>query len=129
MVRAQDVLDEMRDGGSSLNIVILDSCRINPFPRGTKSAASGLGSNIDLPRGTFISYATAPSTVAADGTGQDSLFTEARAESIRKPGIDIEEVINQVSLKIEDRSRNQQEPWRNQTGYRGHFCFTECKRD
>jgi uncharacterized caspase-like protein len=129
MVRAQDVLDEMRDGGSPLNIVILDACRINPFPRGTKGGEGGLGSNIDLPRGTFISFATAPGSVAADGAGKDSIFTEAWATAMRKPGIDIEEVINQVSLTVEDRSSNQQEPWRNQTGYRGHFCFAGCNTE
>ena len=46
---------------------------------------------------------------------------------MRKPGLDIEAVMNQVSLTVEDRSGNQQEPWRNQTGYRGRFCFAGCK--
>jgi len=126
MVRAQDILDEMRDGGSPLNIVILDACRTNPFPRGTKGGEGGLGSNLDSPRGTFISFATAPGSVAADGAGKDSLFAEAWAAAMRKPGLDIEGVINQVSVTVEDRSGNQQEPWSNHTGYRGHFCFAGC---
>ena len=46
---------------------------------------------------------------------------------MRKPGIDIEGVIDQVSVTVEDRSGNQQEPWSNQTGYRGHFCFASCR--
>lgn len=42
-VTADDVVQEMKDAGASLNVVILDACRNNPF--GGRGLRDGLGGN------------------------------------------------------------------------------------
>jgi Caspase domain len=61
------VLGAMEDAKNDLNIVILDACRNNPFARGFRSQVQGLAP-VDAARGSLIAYATAPGSVASDGS-------------------------------------------------------------
>jgi uncharacterized caspase-like protein len=76
-----------------VNIVILDACRNNPFERRMRGASRGLAA-VDAARGTLVAYATAPGSVAADGDGQNGLYTEELLEALREPGLKIEEVFS-----------------------------------
>jgi len=69
-MEAQYVMDNMKDAGTSVNIIILDACRDNPF-KGVRSQSKGFVA-VSAPHGTFIAYSTAPETVALDGTGRNS---------------------------------------------------------
>ena len=68
------LLGQMEVADNGMNVVILDACRNNPFARSFRSNSRGLAQVI-APTGTFISYATAPGSVAADGEGENGLFT------------------------------------------------------
>ncbi|HEX6891205.1 MAG TPA: caspase family protein, partial [Chryseolinea sp.] len=69
------VLANMERSNSRMNIVILDACRNNPFPATSRSVSSGLA-EMKRARGSFIAYATAPGSVASDGTGRNGLYTQ-----------------------------------------------------
>ena len=58
-VDAGRVLGKMEDAGNRLNIVILDSCRNNPFARAFRTDQRGLA-RMDAPAGSLIAYATSP---------------------------------------------------------------------
>ena len=62
----QSVLNKMEGARNRLNLLVLDACRNNPFARSFRSGAAGLA-QMDAPAGTFIAYATAPGSTAADG--------------------------------------------------------------
>lgn len=111
LVDADFVLDEMNAAGTSVNVIILDACRNNPFGgRGLRGAATGLA-QMNAPRGTLIAYSTAPGKVASDGGGRNSPFTAALARSIAQPGVRIEDVFIQVGQEVEKTTGGEQEPW------------------
>lgn len=104
------VLRQMEAAGNSLNIVILDACRNNPFARSFRSSSNGLAS-IDAPRGTLLAYATAPGSVASDGGGTNGLYTQELLRHMREPGVPIEDVFKRVRIGVLDKSGGKQVPW------------------
>ena len=104
------VLDQMQAAKSKVSLVILDACRNNPFERRFRSTGGGLA-QINAPEGTLISYATAPGKVAADGEGENSLFTEELLRAVKQPGLKVEEVFKAVRIGVTRRSNGAQTPW------------------
>jgi TPR repeat protein len=118
------VLDEMSHAGNRLNIVILDACRNNPFgKRGMRSMSSGLG-QVVAPAGTVIGYATQPDNVAADGNGRNSPYTSALVTALRKPGLDLFGMFNEVGLQVKQATNGQQQPWVSASPVEGQFYFS-----
>jgi uncharacterized caspase-like protein len=104
-----------------LNVVVLDACRNNPF-RALRSSGSGGLAPVKAPRGTYVAYATAPGTVAADGDGKNSPFTLALAENIKKPGLTLEGVFKQTRLVVQDATAGAQLPF-DSSAITGDFYF------
>lgn len=122
-VRADRVLAHMEDARSKVNIVILDACRNNPFERSWSRSGSGSGlAFMNAPSGTLIAYATAPGSVASDGTGMNGLYTEAILENMQIPDISILEMFQNVRNTVNERSNFQQTPWES-TSLVGNFYF------
>ncbi|HVZ01195.1 MAG TPA: caspase domain-containing protein [Dongiaceae bacterium] len=109
-VSADDVLQQMEYAGARVNIVVLDACRNNPLQRGFRSVTRGLAP-MDAAQGTFIAYSTAPGSVAADGSGQNSPYTQALAKTITTPGLGIEEAFRDVRANVMKVTDNKQVPW------------------
>ncbi|HXD33156.1 MAG TPA: caspase domain-containing protein [Pyrinomonadaceae bacterium] len=104
------LLGYMDDAQNSLNIVILDACRNNPFARSFRSASSGLA-QVDAPTGTLIAYATAPGRVAADGAGQNGLYTSELLKQMLVPGLTATEMFMRVRAEVMKETGNKQVPW------------------
>jgi TonB family protein len=104
------VLNYMDDAQNGLNIVILDACRNNPFARSFRSTAEGLA-QVDAPTGTLIAYATAPGRVAADGAGENGLYTSELLKAMRLPGLTATDMFMQVRREVMKRTGNKQVPW------------------
>jgi hypothetical protein len=104
------VLNYMDDAQNGLNIVILDACRNNPFARSFRSASDGLA-QVDAPTGTLIAYATAPGKVAADGAGDNGLYTSELLKAMRVPGLMATDMFMQVRAEVMKRTGNKQVPW------------------
>src|ERR1700736_4892680 len=111
MVDVGVVLRQMTSAGTKLNIVILDACRNNPFASASARGFDRGLAQIRGAEGTLISFATQPGNVAQDGDGNNSPFTEALAETIRKPGLDVLQTFNQVGLKVMRTTSGAQIPW------------------
>ena len=120
-INANVVLEKMQSAGNRVNLVILDACRNNPFAVRSRTAVSGLA-NMSAPSGSLVAYATAPGSVASDGSGKNGLYTEHLAKVIRQPGLAVEEVFKQVRAAVRRDSNNQQTPWEN-TALEGQFYF------
>jgi uncharacterized caspase-like protein len=104
------VMEKLDSARNPVNIVILDACRNNPFGTRLQASAKGLAP-VDAPPGTFIAFATAPGSTAADGTGRNGLYTEHLVRQILRPGLPIEEVFKAVRAGVRADSKSQQVPW------------------
>lgn len=120
-VNLKRVLGEMDFARNNMNIVILDACRNNPFVRSFRSASNGLATTT-APQGTFIAFATSPGSVAADGEGNNGLYTQELIQAMRVPGAKIEDVFKTVRNNVYTKSNQQQVPWENSSIF-GDFYF------
>ncbi|MBI1965355.1 MAG: caspase family protein [Betaproteobacteria bacterium] len=104
------LLDDLIRARNPMNIIILDACRDNPFGSQVTLAQKGL-SQLDAPVGTLLAYATAPGNVAADGTGENGLYTEYLLKEIEARDAKIEDVFKRVRMNVRRLSKGQQVPW------------------
>ena len=116
------VLTNMESSNSRMNIVILDACRNNPFPSITRATGQQGLTEMAKGRGSFIAYATAPGSVAIDGTGRNGLYTQEVLKAMRKPGLTIEQVFKEVRLNVLRLSGERQNTW-DSSNITGEFYF------
>lgn len=120
------VLGRMENAGNGLNIVILDACRNNPYARSFRTATEGLA-KMDAPKGSLVAYATAPDSVAADGTGKNGIYTGQLLKNLHMPGLGIEELLKQVRIGVLRETGEKQVPWES-SSLTGHFVFNPGQR-
>ncbi len=120
-VDANTVLSKLDSVKNSLNLVILDACRNNPFARSFRSAQQGLA-QMDAPSGTLVAFATAPGSVAADGEGANGLYTQHLLHQIRVPGLSVEELFKRVRIAVTKETADKQVPWES-SSLKGDFFF------
>ncbi len=126
LVSAELVLRQMEHARASLNIVVLDACRNNPFAgRGMRAVRAGLAEIAAVPDGTVISFATAPGGLASDGeTGaRNSPYTLALNDALRRPGLDVLQVFNQVGVEVKRVTGGAQRPWISASPIEGSFLL------
>ena len=96
------------------NILILDSCRDNPFAKTwnlTRSSGSIGGlAKIAAPAGSIIAFSTAYGDVASDGSGSNSPYAESLAKNLTIPNISIERVFALTRESVLDLTSNGQKP-------------------
>ncbi len=109
-VPADAILRQMQSARNKTNIVILDSCRNNPFENVRNLDDNGLA-EMNSPTGTFLSYSTAPGAVALDGSDGNSPFTKALAREIPVPGVPIEQTFKKVRVSVIEETNGLQTPW------------------
>jgi uncharacterized caspase-like protein len=109
--------------GSGTKIVFLDACRDNPAL--FKNIVSGRGSSpvglapatasnftpTNPGGGVFIAYATDAGSIADDGHGPHSPFTEALLRYIQKP-ISIDDMFSLVTREVRLVTKNAQRPYK-----------------
>jgi uncharacterized caspase-like protein len=105
------VADSLASSGNQLNILIIDACRDNPFPKGV-AAAGTLGLvPMGAIYGVFIASSTGSGKTAFDGDDGHSPYTRALAEAITSPGEKLEDVFKSVRRQVRLSTREQQIPW------------------
>ena len=121
-VDAGRVLAQMEEAENSLNIIILDACRDNPFARSFRSSGRGLA-KMDAPTGSILAYATAPGSIASDGPGRNGLYTTALLKHMMTPGLEIGRLFRQVRIDVLGSSGKKQVPWE-ASSLTGDFYFS-----
>ncbi|MBQ9538925.1 MAG: caspase family protein [Treponema sp.] len=102
-------LDAVGSGGGNL-IVILDACRNNPLAK-TRGVSRGLAVIEASPvAGCIIAYSCRPGTVAADGSGRHSPFTEALLGHIDEQNVSFIEIMQTVRSEVQEATGNSQIP-------------------
>lgn len=120
-VNAQEILDRMAAAKNGLNLVFLDACRNDPYPRASRGAAPGLA-RMDAALGTLISFATSPGSVAEDGGSANSPYSQHLAAAMREPGLRIEDVLKRVRSRVREDTHGRQITWDN-SSIEGEFYF------
>ncbi len=120
-INARDVLDKMDEAKSHLNLVFLDACRNNPFPRSVRAASRGLA-GMNAPTGTLLVFATNPDNVAADGAGRNGAYTKYLLQYITQPGLEVGMMLRRIRTAVKEETGGQQVPWENGS-IEGEFYF------
>ena len=112
-VRLNDILNTLASVPSKTRILLLDSCRNNPFPAISKTAGRGLAivdAKTGAP-GTFMSFSTSPGAEAEDGSGANSPYTTALLAAAKEPGLSIEDTFKRVRVAVNKATEGRQTPW------------------
>jgi len=136
-LKVDDLVNSIR---SNTKIIFLDACRDNPalfknLVKGRSAATTGLApanaSNFDLSRqgvGYFIAYATDAGTIALEGNGNHSPFTEALLRHLRAP-ISIDDLFSLVTREVRLVTNNTQRPTK-YASLQSIICLTRtCPRN
>jgi hypothetical protein len=114
-IALSDVLPVVH-GAKTLQLVILDACRDNPFLGrmrglgGTRSVGLGL-SNIEPGGNTLVAYAAKHGTKALDGpVGTNSPYAEALLQHLETPDLEIRLLFGKVRDTVLQQTHNAQEP-------------------
>ena len=101
------------ESNARVRVVLLDACRDNPFQGliATRSVATRGLLPISAGVGTFVAFATAPGTVAADGEGRNSPFASALLKYIRTPGLELHQLLRTVRADVLAATGGRQVPW------------------
>ncbi len=121
-VSLSQLLEELRRARAKTRVVILDSCRSNPLA-GSYGLTAGLAQPLNAGKDTYIAYSTSPNQVAEDAPdATNSWFTEALAELISGPALDIDEIFNRVRKRVQTATEGRQTPW-SQSSLTASFYF------
>jgi hypothetical protein len=121
------VIGAMEDANNGLNLLILDACRNMPFSRSWRSSQGGLAPP-PTARGMLIAYATAPGGMAADGAGENGVYTKHLLQTMALPGLSIEQVFKQVRHGVVAETEGKQTPWES-SSLVGDFAFMPAQTD
>ncbi|MEO8649010.1 MAG: caspase family protein [Acidobacteriota bacterium] len=120
------LLNKLGVAKNSLNIVVLDACRNNPFVKQWRNYRNigdqGGLVRIDAPTGTLIAYATKPGNVASDGTGRNGVFTGAFLKHLSSKGIEMSKMFQLVRADVIAQSSGKQVPF-DESSIVGDFYF------
>jgi len=119
-------LRTMEESQVKVSIVVLDACRNNPFARSFRSASRGLA-QMTAATGSLIAFATAPGSVAADGTGRNGIYTKNLLASLRQDDTDILKVFQRTRAGVVRETGGKQTPWES-TSLIGDFYFRTASR-
>lgn len=114
-MKASSIARRLERAGTSLNLVILDACRNNPFRPGASDVRSGGTRGLrrmPTPRHTLIAYSAAPGQLAEDGQdGGHSPYAQALVEALRAPGLEVGMLFRSVRRKVLKATSLRQMPW------------------
>ncbi|MFP8893235.1 caspase family protein [Chryseobacterium sp. EZn1] len=122
-VRVDRILSHMESAKTSVNLIILDACRNNPFERnwGRELGQKGFAV-MDAPKGSLIAYSTSPGKTASDGEGKNGLYTGELISEIKSVNVTITQLFQKVRKSVMEKSKDEQVPWES-TSLTADFYF------
>lgn len=120
-LRLVDLMATLESIPSRLRIVMLDSCRNNPFPD-INDAGRGLAI-VDTPMHSIVGYSTSPGAEALDGAGGHSPYTQAFLNLARQPNLPIEQLFKRIRLEVNHITDGVQTPWESSSATSDFYFF------
>lgn len=102
---AQELLDRMAARDTALQILVLDACRDNPFPR--RSIGGGGLAAMTAGSGAFIAFSTSPRQTADD----EGFYAKSLARALAAEGLRLEDVFKRVGSEVQSATARRQVPW------------------
>jgi hypothetical protein len=119
-IRVDYLVEEFERYPQNTNIVILDACRNNPYASWSRGGAEGY-KTMSFTSGTIIAYATSEGKTAADGKGDNGLYTEELVKQMMIPQ-SVSNVFMKTRVEVKKISGGQQIPLE-QNQLDGDFFF------
>ena len=95
------------------SLVVIDACRDNPFHGSGRSIGSskGLAPPISNAEGVMVVYAAGANQQALDrlsprDTDPNGLFTREFIKALRKPGLNVQDMISEVKLAVIQQAKS-----------------------
>jgi uncharacterized caspase-like protein len=122
-VHVDRILSHMESAKTSVNLLILDACRNNPFERNWGRELGQRGFAVmDAPKGSLIAYSTSPGKTASDGEGRNGLYTGELISEIKSVNVTITQLFQKVRKSVMEKSKDEQVPWES-TSLTADFYF------
>ena len=119
----QNCLNELHDSGCKMIIVIIDTCRNNPFEGKERGWGSVNLAPVFAPKGTIIAYSTSPGETASDfGMEGHSVYTGALLAHLKEEGLEIETFFKKVRSTVNAMTGGKKTSWEH-TSLIGTFSF------
>jgi uncharacterized caspase-like protein len=115
-MRLADLMNALASVSAKTKLVILDACRNNPFGAKmaqsvrTRSVMRGLA-QVEPSGNVLVAFAAKDGTLAADGGGRNSPFTEALLKHIETPGLEINFLFRNVRDDVIRTTNRIQQPF------------------
>jgi hypothetical protein len=126
-VEVAPIVSDLMSRKTAVSVIVLDACRDFPFhageahgglarmapaSRGSDPLPSNVASsNTRTLEGTLIAYATAPNTVAFDGDGRNSPYTQELKKNLSLPNASIETILKRTRTGVTKATGGKQTPW------------------
>ncbi|MGI9411902.1 MAG: caspase family protein, partial [Hyphomicrobiaceae bacterium] len=124
-VSASGLMAQLEGVGNKMNLVILDSCRNNPFKRGYRAQVRGLAP-MHAPPSTLVGYSTQPGNVAYDGGNGYSPYAIALHRAIRQTGQTVEQAFKQARAEVNEATDGKQIPWEESSLFVDFYFFKDA---
>lgn len=109
--KLQELLTRLENARNRLNMVFLDACRDNPFPKLTRSIGSRGMSTVSTTAEIMVGYSTAAGATAGDGeNSMNSPFSAAFAALIKQPK-EVGTIYKDITAQVIRTTNSQQRPW------------------
>ena len=111
-----DLVSRSVERASGLRLVVLDACRENPFAakmqRSGTSRSIGRGlTRMKLAQELLVAYAAAEGTLASDGSGRNSPYSEALLQYLETPGLEVSLLFRKVRDAVVATTKGGQVPY------------------
>lgn len=116
-VELGSITERLASAKAKFSLLVIDACRNNPFPR---KAGRGIGatrglSPVSTPEGMIVIYSAGVGQEALDSSdnGNYGLFTSEFVKELRKPGIHVAEMVQNVRETVKEkaaREKHEQSP-------------------
>lgn len=126
-VEVAPIVSDLMSRKTAVSVIVLDACRDFPFHareahgglarmapanRGSDpTAQNATPTNAGTLEGTLIAYATAPNTVAFDGDGRNSPYTQELKKNLSLPNASIETILKRTRTGVTKATGGKQTPW------------------
>ena len=117
-----ELLQRLDEAKAGVRLLLLDSCRNNPYSRGFRSSMPGMARVEGAPSGTLMHFATRPGGVAGDGAGLNGVYTAELLKHLRTPGLAVESMLKRVASGVRQATGGSQQPW-TEGALDGEFYF------
>lgn len=122
--RLSDLVRSMERIAAQTRIVVADMARDFPLPAGSDPVARGLAL-MEPPTGFLIAFSSGPNITTGDAPGPYGHYATALAETMRQPGVPVNEVFSRVRLRTHETTQGLQTPWHMANLGKTAFTFFE----